>query len=426
MCKSKADGGRRCAAHTRPAYTMVLTRYREDPSYELGDDDFRRVSDFATTIAGAVQIEKDIREAHAEREEDLTNFLITAFRDGLARGLEMSDESRRRTRDRAATRKGMLSGAAGTGQLRRSETAIKMCTACRRPLGPRAHKVGKTARLNICHSCWLSGVATGESALPCEPREYPGHNEVAREFVSLITEAVTASTSNGKQFANGDKALENLTRSQWMIKKFHYRVADMLVAAGADANLIRYEARLRTHTQGKNADIALYDASDDFWSSEKTVAVVCKSQVSSSGRNHRNNYNSVRGDAIDFHEQFPKQVVGQAQIMMLYEVDREAARRGELVWIPTPNVARTLSWYHGINNREGLKDKDQKFERLGVLIIDPRDGGRAVSNITELIESGTVTQDDVDDYQLTLDGITMDGFAQDLLRIHKERFGSAD
>lgn len=98
MCQSQAEGGRRCAAHTRPAYRKAVdevldacTSHRARSARESG---YASVVAHAMTTAGRVEVEADVERVYRQRGEYVDGV-------GTARWLLMcayeADESRSRS-----------------------------------------------------------------------------------------------------------------------------------------------------------------------------------------------------------------------------------------------------------------------------------------------------------------------------------------
>lgn len=83
MCKSQAEGGQRCASHTRPAYTEAMTAYMNRATSKPADSaeqiDYlwdqtrelvRAATLYATTKKGIEEIEAEIKKLAKEEEEE--------------------------------------------------------------------------------------------------------------------------------------------------------------------------------------------------------------------------------------------------------------------------------------------------------------------------------------------------------------------
>ena len=84
MCRSKVEGGQRCAAHLRPAYTKALVDY-----YNSGISQKVLLKDiiaFATTKSGAVEISAKIHDTYTGTA--MANWLREGLYAGIAIGVE--------------------------------------------------------------------------------------------------------------------------------------------------------------------------------------------------------------------------------------------------------------------------------------------------------------------------------------------------
>lgn len=88
MCESLADGGRRCAAHTRPAYEAAMARLggATDPTEqaEARATGTGEVAAFASTRSGRPEVEQAFVAAELARDHETAAWLATALRIGDA------------------------------------------------------------------------------------------------------------------------------------------------------------------------------------------------------------------------------------------------------------------------------------------------------------------------------------------------------
>lgn len=186
----------------------------------------------------------------------------------------------------------------------------------------------------------------------------------------------------------------------------------------------RHHRALKPNKDGKNVDVVISREirGTRVCDPESRILVGCKSSISSVEKNQHNNLSSSRAEIADLHEYNPRRVVGLFQVVMLYQVDRKLAKRNVLEWVKVSNVARTLGWLTKQGSRARDCDPHQLDEKVGVLIIDPRDGGRAVSNVDDLVGSGAVEAQEIEDQGISLGSLSMELFASELLRIQAQRF----
>jgi len=101
MCRSKVEGGQRCAAHLRPAYTKALVDYyNSDISQKVLLKD---VIAFATTKSGAVEISAKIHDTYTGTA--MANWLREGLHTGIAIGIEEKRAYIKMTREIKARQK---------------------------------------------------------------------------------------------------------------------------------------------------------------------------------------------------------------------------------------------------------------------------------------------------------------------------------
>lgn len=75
MCQSQAEGGRRCAAHTRPAYRQAVEKALDPPGYSLfgvrqaREEGRAAVLAHASTPTGRVEVEAEVERIYHERRK---------------------------------------------------------------------------------------------------------------------------------------------------------------------------------------------------------------------------------------------------------------------------------------------------------------------------------------------------------------------
>jgi hypothetical protein len=257
----------------------------------------------------------------------------------------------------------------------------------------------------------------------------PGLEDILIEIRGLVETAVTQRRVGGKLRSTGAAALTSLIRSQNPIRRVHAHIAEMLYDSGlVAAERIQFERALPTPFDGKDEDVVVIPRGCDKALGEQVLAIGVKSQLTSVGKNQKNNFASVRNEATDFHETFPAQVVGHVHLMVLNEVDNRSAKRNKLVWAPAPQLARHISWFAKINGRSSASGPHQHMERVGLLLVDfAPETPRIYRSVEELVADGWVSRAEVEQYSLDLDGMLFDeGFIVDLLAEHERRFPDAD
>jgi hypothetical protein len=256
--------------------------------------------------------------------------------------------------------------------------------------------------------------------------------DIMEEFVGKIRNAVENKIVHLKgedeQRETSSKALESLVRSQSLIKPLHHLVASAFFKAGVPLQRMLYERKLETNYDGKDVDLAI-DTNGTWASGEEIIAVGCKSQIASIGKNLKNNFDAVRSEITNYHEKFANQVVGMVNIVMLREIDDEALKDNRLAWKDTGDyVEKQIRWYMQTNGRTGNNGKDQYAERMALVIVDPAPTGggkpKVYTNVKDLIRDGFLDEEKATQgpHPLSLNKLTFEHFADDLIAVHRQRF----
>ena len=84
MCKSRADGGQRCATHTRPKYLEALTPAENKSELEFDEQILLGAATvpYATTLKGIKAITEDIERFDAEGKIEVAAILRIALNEG--------------------------------------------------------------------------------------------------------------------------------------------------------------------------------------------------------------------------------------------------------------------------------------------------------------------------------------------------------
>lgn len=165
MCKSRAQGGRRCAAHTRPAYRQVLAAWRANPGFIPTDAQVNAVVAFASTPAGATEIRHAVDFVESVGDIPFAAVLHHATRLGAQHMDAAADAERAiRTRANPATRPAGSSTA-------RLGASRRVCLRCGAPVP--ASAVAKTGpRRGLCQQCsFRAAVAEVEAENPAPSLE---------------------------------------------------------------------------------------------------------------------------------------------------------------------------------------------------------------------------------------------------------------
>lgn len=100
MCKSLAEGGQRCAAHTRPAAYLALSHFERPVPEAFTERDDQAIVDFASTRSGREEIVNLIANRGERISEEAAAYLTTALR----RGESLAEANREAAKQFAAGR----------------------------------------------------------------------------------------------------------------------------------------------------------------------------------------------------------------------------------------------------------------------------------------------------------------------------------
>lgn len=132
MCESIETGGKRCAAHTRPAFEALMESVRAENKFQRGRVRNARnndgepvmfaIRDYASTPQGAKDVASVIEEFEAERDTQTVMWLKTGLRTGAAKA-EADKEIRKTIREARVKEKRAENLSASTLKASRGVTA---------------------------------------------------------------------------------------------------------------------------------------------------------------------------------------------------------------------------------------------------------------------------------------------------------------
>ena len=247
--------------------------------------------------------------------------------------------------------------------------------------------------------------------------------------------AITTARFNGNTYANGNKAKEALIRSQRIINLIHEYVKRSFVEIGVPETKIfpplgnsRPETKLKGFLKSKNQDVTIIPNEDQLAltnttspENEKIISVNIRSQLSSLNKNKDTLYERTFAEALNLHLNYPRQCLGEVYLIPTHEYDDTAMLlRNEVVYKSASRIEEYIKRFQAINNRTETSKDEFKYERVWLLIADFRsEQPKLYETMKDLIEDGLVAEDS----SVTLDNLTSINFAEDLLNIHKDRFG---
>lgn len=259
-------------------------------------------------------------------------------------------------------------------------------------------------------------------------------DQVLLQIKKDFDNAITTARFNGKTYENGNKAKEALIRSQRIIKLVHEYVKRSFVEIGVPETKIfpplgnpSPETKLKGFLKSKNQDVTIIPNEDQLAltnttspENEKIISVNIRSQLSSLRKNIDTLYERTFAEALNLHLNYPRQCLGEVYLIPTHEYDYKAMLRNEVVYKSASRIEEYIKRFQAINNRTETSKDEFKYERVWLLIANFKSKQpKLYETMEDLIEDGLVAEDS----SVTLDNLTSINFAEDLLNIHKDRFG---
>ena len=247
--------------------------------------------------------------------------------------------------------------------------------------------------------------------------------------------AITTARFNGNRYANGNKAKEALIRSQRIINLIHEFIKREFGRCGVPVRMIyppignsSPEIKIKGFLKSKNQDIAIIPTEQLVALTnttspevEKVLSVNIRSQLSSLSKNIDTLYERTFAEALNLHLSYPKQCLGEVYLIPTHEYDDKTMLRNRVVFKSASKIEGYIRMFQAINSRRAVNKDAYKYERVCLLIADFRqERPKLYSSIEELKRDGLVPQNT----NVSLESLTIENFAEDLLAIYTERFGS--
>lgn len=246
--------------------------------------------------------------------------------------------------------------------------------------------------------------------------------------------AITTARFNGNTYANGNKAKEALIRSQKIINLIHEFVKNDFVNCGVPPQMIfppvgssNPEIKIKGFLKSKNQDVTIIPTESqvvlsdtDSIDNEKILSVNIRSQLSSLAKNIDTLYERTFAEALNLHLSYPRQCLGEVYLIPTHEYDDKAMLRNQVVYKSVSKIENYIKMFQAINNRLDTDKDGYKYERVCLLIVDFRqENPKLYETIEDLKNDGLVPQDST----VTLENLTSNNLANDLLSVYRSRFG---
>jgi hypothetical protein len=246
--------------------------------------------------------------------------------------------------------------------------------------------------------------------------------------------AITTASFNGKNYDNGNKAKEALIRSQQIINYIHEFIKGEFARCGVPGSMIyppignsSPEIKMKGFLKSKNQDVSIIPFPELIRQTktnnpevEKILTVNIRSQLSSLNKNIDTLYERTFAEALNLHLSYPKQCLGEVYLIPTHEYDDKAMFQNRVAFRSASKIDDYIRMFQAINGRNSTDGNEYKYERVCLLIADFRQKiPKLYNSIEELKGDGLVSEES----KTTLENLTINNFAEDMLNIYVERFG---
>lgn len=257
---------------------------------------------------------------------------------------------------------------------------------------------------------------------------------VLRRIKSDFDAAIVTATFNESPYQNGNKAKEALIRSQRIINYIHEFVKNEFVRCGVPREMIYPpvgssgpEIKIKGFLKSKNQDVSIIPdqnlvaktriGSPDV---ERILTTNIRSQFSSLSKNIDTLYERTFAEALNLHLSYRKQCLGEVYLIPTHEYDDRAMLQDAIAFKSVSRIEDYVRMFQAINNRDSIDKDEYKYERVCLLIVDFRQDNPKLYNSVEELKNDDLVSMGTD---VTLENLTIDSFAQDLVNFHTQRFG---
>lgn len=223
--------------------------------------------------------------------------------------------------------------------------------------------------------------------------------------------------------SGGATAMMQRTRTSKSIKRLHRYVANLLIEGGVDAKNIAFERSITTRFSDKKQDVVVIPRGNAKPTGDSTVSVSVSAQMYGVGKNKDNSFSKARSELFNLHEKHPNIVLAHVQVIAIKGLDSKWAGPEPLYKsLSKRMLAEMIDRYQKINGRQ-LGGSVGDAERIALLPVDfSQTPPVAYTKISDLERDGFLDANS----GLSLDHLTLDDFAPDLLLSHRGRFYGAN
>ncbi|MFQ5825669.1 MAG: restriction endonuclease, partial [bacterium] len=159
---------------------------------------------------------------------------------------------------------------------------------------------------------------------------------------------------------------------------------------------------------------------------EHILTINVRSQLSSIEKNIDTMYERTYAEPMNLHRRLPKMVLGEVYLIALRAYDSNEVKKKRIAFKPFTEITskyleKYILAFNALNNRTGQGDDYFKYERVALILVDfSQQIPKLYKDASELKDDGLLSPDAF----ATMQGLSFDGFVEDLLRIYERRFGT--
>lgn len=229
----------------------------------------------------------------------------------------------------------------------------------------------------------------------------------------------------------GPGGLLSQTRGAGPIKLLHQHVADLLLQAGIPASSLGFEKEIPTRFGDKRQDVVAIPRGINKPAGSTTLSVSVAGQFYGIQKNKDNSFSKARAELLNLHEKNEGIVLAHVQVVAVVGWDskklkaqraRREAYAPEYSSLSPMTLAETIDRFSKINRRQA-DGSPGDAERVALVLADFSQKTPLVfTEIAALEDAGMLPKDS----GLSLDHLTLDDFAADLLTAHRSRHTGAN
>lgn len=253
--------------------------------------------------------------------------------------------------------------------------------------------------------------------------------EVLKRIKVEFERAITTAVFNGKLYDNGNSAKQALIRSQRLINYIHESIKVELIKCGVNPDKIfprlnstKPEIKIQGFLKAKKQDICIVPAPgilENESEIEKVLIVNARSQLSSLQKNIDTLHERTFAEALNLHLKYPRQCLGEVYLIPTHEYDDKAMIDNQVEFRKLSRIEHYIQMFQALNKRIHHGVDEYKYERVCLLIADFRqEPPKLYSDIQDLINDGLISRYT----EATLEYLTIENFASDLLDTYSKRF----